>query len=261
MAYNKGLIGSINPEGLDDIAEALMKEKEKKPEKKEEKNSSPAIDAPIHAQQNLDRYIILEGRDYGNYAYPDLLVSMDKNYTNITWYEIPHALARDNSHMLTIRQFVDFLALLKSEKAFDGNGHLLNKATLESLYDSIAVRGNTNRLEWLDAKFSRQGLMKRLYMTYHNVRSSGKSDEVTEPVESCLFWSRNPGMSIDFWLNSSTLQGMPTNKVPDGDLCYLRPKSGKVASFSAWHNKVIFNCGTDPHIAEYHTAVRAVKLK
>ena len=266
MAHKINSIGPVNPDGLDDIAEALLNEKEEKPKPEEKEEIKQVVHQPINAIQNLDRYILLEGRDNGDSCiYPDLLVSMDKSYPRMSWYETHAALSREGSYMLTIRQFVDFLNVLKSGKAFDGKGNLLGKIESETLFDEIVARANSGgRSEWLDAKFSRKGLAQRLYITAHNIQSSGISDETTEPLDNCLRWSRKhgkSGLAINFWLDSPTLQGMPRNNAPDGDIYYLRPKNGKVARFSADMDRVIFNCREDPHLLYPGPGVRPVKLK
>ena len=256
------LIGPVNPVGLDCIAEAILNEKEELPKpEKEEETTQVVIHQPVSAIQNLDRYILLEGRDHGDYSYPDLLISMDKSHARMSWYETHAALARNGSYMLTIRQFADLLALLKSGKAFDGSGKLLGKSVSENIFDEIVARSNVSQSEWLDAKFSRKGLAQKLYITYHKIRASGILDEVTEPLDKCLSWSKKPGIDINFWLDSSTLQGMPGNHAPDGDVYYLCPRNGKVASFTAYADKVIFSCREDPHLLRYELGTHSVRLK
>jgi len=55
--------------------------------------------------------IILPGKEYSNYTYPDLLVSMEKSHLGETWNNCYEALQQEGQFMLTIRQFVDFIAI------------------------------------------------------------------------------------------------------------------------------------------------------
>src|SRR3989344_2719244 len=65
MTHDPRPIAPMNPEGLDDIAKALL-------EAYTPKTITPA-DIP-----NPESYLILEGKQYGTYSYPDLLVSMHR---------------------------------------------------------------------------------------------------------------------------------------------------------------------------------------
>src|SRR3989338_2800958 len=103
--------------------------------------------------EDLDRNIILEGRIHGSYSYPDLLVSLQKCHFGLTWEESQLELLNDNSIMLTIRQYVDFLNLLYSDRAFTGNGKRINNSRAKRIFHNITSANYTFEGEWLDAKF------------------------------------------------------------------------------------------------------------
>src|SRR3989344_9495227 len=99
-------------------------------EKPERKPSSSNV-------SNANIYLILPGRQHGNYEYPDLLVSTDRSHLGRNWNDAYEALRQEDSFMLNPRQFVDFLSLLKSGEAYDGNGRKVNKGKLGSVLDDI----------------------------------------------------------------------------------------------------------------------------
>jgi len=71
---------------------------------------TPTTPTPVNIL-NPEKYIILEGRTHGNYTYSDLLVSMEKSHLGETWNNCYEALQQEGQFMLTIRQFVDFIAI------------------------------------------------------------------------------------------------------------------------------------------------------
>src|SRR3990167_8644695 len=95
---------------------------------------------PIFSIENTRRYIILEGKLHETYSYPDLLVSMGKSH---------QALYEEDSFMLNLRQYVDFLKLLKNGKAFDENGNLIEPKILELILDDIFEKRDPLRGEWI----------------------------------------------------------------------------------------------------------------
>jgi hypothetical protein len=84
-----------------------------------------------------EKYIILEGRAHGSYAYPDLLVAMEKSHYNHNWNSAKSALHAKGEFMLTPRQFADFLKLLKSGDAYDGKGQKVDSTLTSSILDDI----------------------------------------------------------------------------------------------------------------------------
>jgi hypothetical protein len=229
----------------------LVRTKNQKP-KPEIKPSAIVTPADI---QNPESYLILQGNTHGNYSYPDLLVSMDKYHHNKTWYKTQEDLHNERAFMLTIRQFIDFINLLKSGKANNGKGKQVDKADLDKILDEIITVRRPWRAEWLDAKFSKQGI------TYHNIKNDGTLEEVTEPLEDCLRKDKTPGIDLDSWLNSANNQGLPTNKTKNGSLCYWHPKEGYVAGCGAESDRVDLGWIGDPVFSDSALGVRVARVK
>ena len=76
---------------------------------------------------NPAEYVLLESKTHGTYTYPDLYVSMGKKHHNANWFDAHGLLAKEQASMLTIRQFVDFITLLKTGNAFDSAGAKVGK--------------------------------------------------------------------------------------------------------------------------------------
>jgi len=88
----------------------------------------PSIIMPkIEETSSSGSYILLPENEY----HGNLLVSKERKYFRKNWYEAHKELNKEDSHMLTIRQFVDFLNLLKSGNAYDENKnkYLFNNVT------------------------------------------------------------------------------------------------------------------------------------
>ncbi|MBS3083085.1 hypothetical protein J4454_04040, partial [Candidatus Pacearchaeota archaeon] len=76
----------------------------------------------IQEKQSLGNYLILEGRAHGSYEYPDTLIAKKRSMQSKKWQEAQDALKAEGKFMPTIRQYADFLNLLKSGNAYDGKG-------------------------------------------------------------------------------------------------------------------------------------------
>ena len=100
----------VNPEGLDAIAEELLA------------GTPSSENPPLPAQgvSDPERDIILPGKTHGTYSYPDLLVGMERAHLGTNWGEAHAALHQEGAFMLTVRQYVDFLGLLKSGNVYNG---------------------------------------------------------------------------------------------------------------------------------------------
>src|SRR3989344_9511391 len=123
----------------------------------------PSIKYPkIEPTSNSGNYILLPENEY----HKDLLVSKERKYLGKNWYQAHEELAKEDSYMLTIRQFVDFLKLLKSGNVYDENKNkILNKESNLILYD-ILNQKNPVRGEWLDAEFKE--IENKLYICYNS---------------------------------------------------------------------------------------------
>ena len=219
------------------------------PEKKE-----PVSESIVSSIQNPESYITLPARKHGSYEYPEIFVAKERTLQGKNWYEAQEALSAENKFMPTIKQYVDFLSLLKSGKAYDGNGAFVSKQELDSILDDILTVRNPWRAEWLDAQFSKQG--QRLYISYHKFKQ-GKLEQVTESLQEYhLMQDKLPGISLDDWLQNATEQGLPSSRTKKGSLYFWHPRENHVAGFVADSNGASLYCYGDPRVSDSALGVR-----
>ncbi len=246
---------------------ARVKSESKKGNQDNKSKKSQAT-IPLKVPSNFndaESYLILPGRVITkDYSYPDLLVSMEKSYHNNTWHEAHEELHKEDSFMLTIRQYVDFINLLKSGKAHNGKGNSVDKATLDKILDEILTVRSPWRSEWLDAKFSKKtsGILNRSeqwYIDYHKI-NNGNLEEVTEKLDECLMNDKTPGISLDSWLSNATTQGLPSKDIPNGDLYYWNPRDKTVAGLDADSDGASLDCYGGPGVSVAGRGVRRTKI-
>ena len=152
--------------------------------------------------------------------------------------------------MLTIRQFVDFLKLLKSSNLDYSNGQKISEEEEARLLNEI-------RSEWIDAEFmDREG---ELYITYHKINSKGDIAKVEEPLQICLMDDRK--IDLSSWLENTTKQGLPLKEVKNGSLNYEHPEANSVVSFHNNPSYVLLNCNDYPFSkSNSEQGVRRVKF-
>ena len=222
------------------------------------KNKKPERKPSSSNVSNANIYLILPGRQHGNYEYPDLLVSTDRSHLGRNWNDAYEALRQEDSFMLNPRQFVDFLSLLKSGEAYDGNGKRVNREKLGSVLDDIVKVKSPVRAEWLDAKFSKQGtIRKKWYMGYRDFQGN----EIINPLEDCLRSDKVPGIDLNYWLSNATSQGLPPSNNTDGGLYYWHPRDGAVVRFGAGSDWVFLGCNGYPDFSDSALGVRRAKIK
>jgi hypothetical protein len=208
--------------------------------------------------RNPEDYILLPGKTHGNYNYNDLLVSMyrlgmnpeveqiagklgyslsnsatEKNgrkyIGNINWVQALKLNLSLGGKTLNLRQFADFLILLKSGDAVDGNGRKINKNKLDDvLYEILGIR-ETYRAEWLDADFKYINEKLWLYSEHYLDSNGVLTPNYKNLLDSCLM---TKGDKIN--LSSMNVQGMPIEK--GNDFYYWCPDKD---------NKSFARCGAD----------------
>jgi len=271
----------VNPEGLDKIAEELLNK------------SVPVNDSsPIVSNvANSKSYLILPGKNYRNYSYPNLLVSIarlsyddevekaakklglslsntatekttNQGYIgNINWPESLKLNLTLDSFTLNIRQYLDFLALLKSGKAFYADGSKTDKKVLDNILDEITAVRNPWRSEWLDADFKLKD--NKLYINYkHKLVGNDLKPQKNELLEDCLMEDKTPGIDLKDLLINSTSQGLPKRNVKDGDLYYYAPDedNNSVAGFGANSDWAYLDCDWYPSDSDAGLGVRRAKI-
>ncbi len=203
---------------------------------------------------SLDSYLILPGRAYGNYKYPELLVSMDKAYHGKDWYETHQALHSEGSFMLNPRQFIDFLDLLKSGKKMDdGNRNKADSSRVQAVLDEIMGKRKPWRAEWLDAYFA--NVEEDMHMLYNHRMINGRLlPTKAEPLEKCL-------MEYDYAdLGSANRQGLPIKKSRSQEIYFLYPEKDAIAGFGADFDRVRLFCCRDPSGSNRGLGVRSAKI-
>ena len=246
-----------------DGKEALKKYLEQQALKPEPEVQKPASITPATAIADPQSYLILPSRKHGSYEYPDLLVAKERSHLDKTWDQAHQELAREGAFMLTMRQYVDVLNLLRSGTAYDGTGKKAPTADLDHMLDEITTVRPPYRAEWLDALFGKQGrlMSKHMYMGYHKIKSDGTLEQVREPLEECLMSNKTPGIDLADWLARATPQGLPPQAVHNGDLYYWYPRDGTVARFGAYSGWANLDCGRGLQYSDPALGVRAARVK
>ncbi len=214
-----------------------------------------------NSQQDLKNYVFLPR----NKEHPDLLIAKEVIHKGLNWYEAHNQLKKEGSFMLNPKLFAEFLKLLKSGNALDGNKNKVDSRELQTILNEITKVRNPWRYEWLDNKYVKQGgilgIGSKLAVNYHKFDSSGKLVEVTEPLDAdTLMQNKTPGISLDDWLNNPNFQGLPKANVQDGSLYYWQPIEGKVAGFGAVADWAGLGCDGDPDSSNGVLGVRAAKI-
>ena len=211
---------------------------------------------------NPDTYLILPEHTHGGYSYPDLLVPVARTHLNENWEQCSERVAQEGSLMLTPRQYADFLSHLRSGKVHDGTGARVDSGRINALLDDILTVRDPYRAEWLDAKFSKSGLVRKSWsITYHKIKPDGTLERVTEPLHECLRDNKTPGIDLDYWLSHATTQGLPPKNNPSGSLYYWHPRDGAVVRFRAYFDRVRLDCDRNPQYSDGGLGVRAAKIK
>ncbi len=175
-------------------------------------------------------YVLLEGRTHGTYSYPDTLVAME-NWGGWDWFMTHEKLTEQGMHMLTIRQFVDFLNLIKSGNAFDGKRQRVSNSKLEALYgeitnskitvkyDEYGIVRHAGNTEWLDASFTVvDKLFDRFFgkmaMNYGHLMIDDKlTPQYNKEMLTGHLNRDTPFFSLDDWLARATYQGLPPSDI------------------------------------------------
>lgn len=236
----------IDPRGLDDVADSLLRGETRN-------EDTSRVPARI---ENPESHIILPGKIHGTYSYPDTLLTMDRVHLGKNWNQCHEALAAEDSFMPTIRQYMDFLLLLKSgNRVYDGKGNKVDKAKVNAILDDILTKRNPYRGTWLDADF--KVVIGRLNINY-NHRKVGRDfkPQNSEPLENCL-------MNNDYIdLGSANKQGLPTRNSTNQEICYWRPleDNNSVARFEASSGRVRLICDGGPTVSNPGLGVRRAKI-
>jgi len=247
----------IDPRGLEEVAESLLVADPKPP--------TDSSDPPTAARvANPNSYIILPGKTHGSYSYPDLLVPTSRTHLNENWDQCSEGVVQEGSLMLTPRQHVDFISHLKAGRVYDATGSRIDSGKITAILDDILTVRSPYRAEWLDAKFSKGGVLvirKTWSIAYHRIKSDGTLEKVTESLQECLRDNKTPGIDLDYFLGHATPQGLPPKNNPSGSLYYWHPRDGAVAGFFASSVRARLDCDWNPAFSYSGLGVRSAKIK
>ena len=243
----------VNPNDLDDLDVALSG-------KRSEGDNTDFSFENIQVA-DAERYLFLPAKSHGSYNYPNTLISLERSYNGKNWFDTHKLLAAEGSYMPTIRQFVDFIKLLKSGKALNGKGQPLSASVIAGTLDDIFKLGDY-RGRWLDADFKIVNGI--LHINYnHSLNAKGEIiPSKSEPLlASTLMSDRKPGIDLEDWINRATAQGLPSSDVKQGDIWYWHPGSdnNSVARFEAGSDGAGLDCNWDPSYADSSIGVNAAK--
>ncbi|MBU3906790.1 MAG: hypothetical protein KKA64_00910 [Nanoarchaeota archaeon] len=244
--------------------------------------------------KNPEDYVLLEAKDYREMSYPDLLVckyrlganadvmqagkTLGLDLTNTATEENRRGYAGDMNwkQALTInsllggrtanlRQFVDFLKLLKSGKAFNAKGDKIDSKELENILNEIIQIRASWRSEWIDGDFKTKEINEEniVYLNSNHILQNGVLiPQYSEVLKDYLNLDKTPGIDFDKWIDNATEQGMPRANIKKGQLYYWAPNldNNSVSRFDANSDRADLYCYRDPSDSYSHLGVRAVRL-
>jgi len=154
--------------------------------------------------------------------YPDTLISITATPPNNNWYKTHEELHKQGLYMPTIRQFVDFIKLLKTGKAFNSDGTRVPSLELEQILNENIASNFPWKTEWLDAEF--KVISGISYINYNHRTINGQLEpQNSEPLLPIL----KQNINLEYWLNNATSQGLPQTNSSNKDTPYLVLMSDK----------------------------------
>lgn len=142
---------------------------------------------------------------------------------NINWKEALKLNLMLGGKTITLRQYSDFLKLLESGKAYDGNGARISSKVLKDVYKDITRAVSPWRAEWIDGEvIYKDG---EFYFAQDHFLDENRelTPKYIQPLKKCLMEDRIPGISLENWLKNPTKQGFPKQNIQTGDVYYMCP--------------------------------------
>jgi len=166
----------------------------------------------------------------------NLYVAKERTLLKHNWYDTHKKLHKQNLRMPTIPEFIEFLKYLRADLTGEH----------KQIYEEITEVGEPWRTEWLDADF--KVINRVLHINYsHWTDSNGQlKPRNSEPLKDCLMSDKL--ISLDYWLDHATSQGLPPLNCISGDLHYYETMNDNesVARFGSDSPGTIFDCSRDP---------------
>ena len=239
----------VNPEGLDNVVRELLDENVNVNDVNQVTGTNPP--------KNPEDYLILETVDSKNNKI-GLYVAKDKDFFGKNWYEAHQELSKEGYQMLTIRQGIDLIKMLKSKKVYDGLRAKLNDAEIAQLLNEIIELRSPWRAEWLDARFAQENNEWYLFQGHkYDVSKQGKLED--KVVAKSRIKVSPLIENIKFDLKDVNQYGLPTKK--GSELDYWYPTNGSVARFNAGSYVAGLNCSWGPSYSYRALAVRRAKIR
>ncbi len=193
-----------------------------------------------------ENLIMLPAKSTPRYNYPDLFISMhllDK-VRGWSWEEAIQFASKKDFCILTPREFVDFLSLLRSGKTiYDGNGREIHADRIHEITDEIFGSNRVYSYELFDTCYRNIGSQM------HAVSANGYIDGRVEGLDTKALApykvAERQGdrqISLDYWLENATEDGLPPEIVPGGGLRYFAPADGCIARFGGAHRENTLQC-------------------
>jgi len=204
----------------------------------------------IEETSSSGNYILLPGNDY----HEELLISKERKYFGKNWHQSHEELQKENLYMLTIREFVDFLKLLKSGNVCDENKNKIPAEQCNSILDDILAQRNPYRGEWLNAMF------KQKYESLEIIKFREGQQLQMFLQNDYLNQDKVLGISLDYWLANPGSHGLPQENNLDGNLFYYSPRKDHVTWFWAGSDCVRLDCYVVPRSSYSRLGVRPVKI-
>ena len=232
-------------------------------------------------------FILLEGRDAGKDSYPDLHVckyrlgvnpavvatgrkigltlqdtATEKNgrgyIGNINREQALRLNLSLGGRTLNWTQSPDFMKLLLSGKAYDGNGKRVKTQELSGILDEIIGVRDPWRSEWTEDYFTNVAGKLNLNKNYR-LENGVLIPSYSEVLQSCLMESRIPGISFKDWIKRANLQGLPPANIRKGREYYWPPRANSGAGFDVGSGRSLLDCGRYLAIADPWLGVRHVR--
>ena len=197
---------------------------------------------------NLEDYIMLPQHD--------LYVAKQASHHGNNWYQVHESLHKEKARMLTIKEFVDFLELLRTGNIKNGLEQKLPEQEIQEIYKKITEKVSPYRAEWLDADF--KVINNELYINYsHRTINNQLKSQNSEKLENCIM----KDCYVDLF--SANKQGLPTKKSEKKDFYYWFPKrdNNSVARFGAGSVRADLICDWDPQDSGAGLGVRVAREK
>ena len=146
------------------------------------------------------------------------------------WQTTKDILKSQEKAMPTPFQFRAFLKTLRDSPEY------------QELYNDITEARDPWRANWLNARFERR--KDGMYMISEGALINGEYQDQILKLNDCLMEDKQ--ISLDEYLDSTTLHGLPPANISDGRLYYWYPTNGSVARFYAVSDWASFDCFGDP---------------